>query len=207
MRNVFPLVVPLAFVVAACGSADGTPESGKKPSSGKPSASESSGSGALVRPALREGYTRFETLTVADLQPGDDITRCQYVMAPVDRDMDIMDITGLQSKFGHHAASFFPHPGRRSRGRSEIRCMGEVTNFYQRRVRYRLDPALSGGGFGRRRPHRDAGRVAARRRGPATRHHDEPPLHQHEPEPVRGEAYIDMKLRRSRRIGRSPPCS
>src|SRR5215510_16153994 len=101
MRNV-ALAVPLALLVAACGSSDGAPSSAKKSSSPGDHASASSESGELKRPTLKEGYTRFETLKVDDIQPGDDITRCQYVMAPFDRDMDVMDITGLQSKMGHH---------------------------------------------------------------------------------------------------------
>lgn len=148
MRNVSPLVVPVALLVAACGSADGTAESGKKPSSPAKSANASSETGKLERPALREGYTRFETITVDDLQPGDDVTRCQYVMAPVERDMDIMDIRGAQSKFGHHAAAFSYTPPEGQEVGSEVRCMmGDSTEFTSGASDTSSDPALSGGGF------------------------------------------------------------
>jgi len=117
-------------LVAACGSSDGASGPGTKSSSpGKRSASASSESGELVRPALKEGYTRFETLKVDDIQPGDDLTRCQYVMAPFDRDMDVLDITGLQSKFGHHAAAFSYTPKEGQEIGAELRCMGNDTEF------------------------------------------------------------------------------
>ena len=130
MRNL-SLAVSLSLLVAACGSPDdGSPGTAKKSSNpGKRASSASTESGELTRPTLKEGYTRFETLKIDDIQPGDDITRCQYVMAPLDRDMDVLDITGLQSKFGHHAAAFSYTPKEGQEVGTELRCMGNDTEF------------------------------------------------------------------------------
>ena len=129
MRNL-SLAVSLSLLVAACGSSDdGSPGSAKKSSTPGGHSSASSESGELKRPTLKEGYTRFETLKVDDIEPGDDITRCQYVMAPFDRDMDVLDITGLQSKMGHHAAAFSYTPKEGVELGSELRCMGSETEF------------------------------------------------------------------------------
>jgi hypothetical protein len=43
---------------------------------------------------------------VRAIQPGADLTVCQYVQAPLDRDIDILDAQGYQSAFGHHAVAF-----------------------------------------------------------------------------------------------------
>src|SRR5262245_13857943 len=88
MRNA-SLVIVLALSASACGSADGSTGPSKEPaSSGKHPVSASSESSGFAPPELLDGYTRLEAKTVADIRPGDDITQCQYVMAPVDRDMD-----------------------------------------------------------------------------------------------------------------------
>lgn len=52
------------------------------------------------------GYTRIVSPVVAGIQPGADLTVCQYVQAPLDRDLDILDAQGYQSAFGHHAVAF-----------------------------------------------------------------------------------------------------
>jgi hypothetical protein len=57
-------------------------------------------------PARVPGYTRIVAPVVADLQPGDDRMECQYVLAPFDRDMDVLDVTGYQSKYGHHVVAY-----------------------------------------------------------------------------------------------------
>src|SRR5436309_1645428 len=49
-----------------------------------------------------DGYLRLRTPTVA-VQPGASDLWAQWVTAPMDRDMDVADLTGTQSAGGHHA--------------------------------------------------------------------------------------------------------
>jgi hypothetical protein len=114
----------------ACGSGGGTPVSGKQPtkthtaSTGTPPASD-----AFTPPPTPDGYTRFEAVTIADIQPGDDTTHCQYVMAPTDHDVDILDVQGAQSKFGHHAVAFSYVPSNGDAIGTEIKCMTGSNEF------------------------------------------------------------------------------
>jgi hypothetical protein len=55
-----------------------------------------------AKPAPREGYQRYESTPVM-LGAGRSMMIVQWVAPPVDRDMDIVDIVGWQSKGGHHA--------------------------------------------------------------------------------------------------------
>lgn len=57
-------------------------------------------------PPAAAGYTRIVSPIVSGVQPGQDLTVCQYVQAPLDRDIDILDAQGYQSAFGHHAVAF-----------------------------------------------------------------------------------------------------
>lgn len=57
-------------------------------------------------PPLSPGFTRLVVPSIPDIQPGDDIMYCQYVMAPTDRDMDILSVGGVQSEWGHHIVAF-----------------------------------------------------------------------------------------------------
>ena len=57
-------------------------------------------------PPPAAGYTRIASPVIAGIQPGGDLTVCQYVQAPLDRDLDILDAQGYQSAFGHHAVAF-----------------------------------------------------------------------------------------------------
>jgi hypothetical protein len=115
MRHSF-LSVLAALALTACSS---TSEKAKKTStaSGGVSAAgsgashamptgEPSTAGAFTVPAVASGYTRLTATTITDIMPGADATYCQYLMAPVDYDMDIVDTRGAQSKYGHHVAAF-----------------------------------------------------------------------------------------------------
>jgi hypothetical protein len=57
-------------------------------------------------PAAPAGYTRITSPVVTGIQPGQDLTVCQYIQAPLDRDIDILDAQGYQSASGHHAVAF-----------------------------------------------------------------------------------------------------
>jgi len=61
---------------------------------------------------------------VRNIPPGADVTYCQYLMAPFDHDVDVVDVQGVQSKFGHHAAVFtYADDGTQQLGTS-LPCMG-----------------------------------------------------------------------------------
>jgi hypothetical protein len=109
----------LAFLLtAACGASGGDGKQGTAPDDGAsaglpgdPGEKESAGShydyGATFAPAPpADGYTRFVAPVIPDIPPGADITYCQYVMAPADEDIDILDVTGVQSAGGHHTVAF-----------------------------------------------------------------------------------------------------
>jgi hypothetical protein len=121
MRDV-SLIVPLAFLVAACGSS----ESGK---ASKTSPAPAKSAGGFNPPALQEGYTRLQAKTVTDIAPGADVTHCQYAMAPLDRDVDILDVEGAQSVGGHHEVAFSYTPQASDTVGAELKCMMDNTEF------------------------------------------------------------------------------
>jgi hypothetical protein len=93
------LVTPLsALALAACSSAPGD------------QLLQPAGGGGTTEgfnpPPPTAGYTRIVSPVVRGIQPGTDLTVCQYVQAPLDRDVDILDAQGYQSAFGHHAVAF-----------------------------------------------------------------------------------------------------
>lgn len=57
-------------------------------------------------PPVADGYTRFVSPIVKDIEPGANVEWCQWVAAPSDVDRDVMDLTGLQSATGHHAVLY-----------------------------------------------------------------------------------------------------
>jgi len=57
-----------------------------------------------------EGYTRFEPPTIT-VEPGTSNQWVQYVAAPFDQDMDVVDLIGDQGPGGHHAILYAsPNP-------------------------------------------------------------------------------------------------
>jgi hypothetical protein len=89
---------------SACSGTDG-PANRAKPPSGKPAATVSE-STAFDPGPVEDGYTRFTAKTIKGVEPGGNVTYCQYVMAPTDHDVDVLDVTGAQSEIGHHAIAF-----------------------------------------------------------------------------------------------------
>src|SRR5689334_18247798 len=114
MRNVSSLIVPLSLAISACGSGGGTTDPGNP---------KKSSDTAFTPPAPLDGYARFNAMKVTDIKPGEDITKCQYIMAPVDHDMDVLDIRGAQSKYGHHAVMFSYTPAADQVVGAELPCM------------------------------------------------------------------------------------
>jgi hypothetical protein len=59
-----------------------------------------------IRRRLRTDDTRITAPVMTNLAPGADVTNCQYVQAPLDHDMDVLDVTGYQSLGGHHSVAY-----------------------------------------------------------------------------------------------------
>jgi hypothetical protein len=115
MRTATGAAMLMAFSLFACGSDPDSPGSSESELGFNP-------------PAAPEGYQRFKATTVPGIQPGKDVTYCQYVMAPTDRDLDVLDVGGYQSKWGHHAVVFsYTGDGTQQVGASTP-CMGSEFN-------------------------------------------------------------------------------
>jgi hypothetical protein len=96
------LLIAMTLGLAACGNAD----------DGSAAAGGDTSDSVWAQPTPAEGYTRFEPQAV-EVAPGEDSTYCQWLTAPAEADMDIMDITGEQPFPGHHAilaATLVPEP-------------------------------------------------------------------------------------------------
>lgn len=87
MKLLTVTIATAALALSACGSADDNHSSTSGP------------------PPPRAGYERV-VAPIITTEPGDDVMYCQYVVAPFDRDLDIIDMTGWQSEFGHHAVAY-----------------------------------------------------------------------------------------------------
>jgi hypothetical protein len=123
MRELRLLGTLALLCLPACGGADDA----KSPST---SAKKSPGEGTVGLPTafdpgpVVDGYTRYSMKKVEAIGPGDDVTYCQYVTAPFDHDVDIVDVTGAQSKLGHHAIAFaYTGDGTQEVG-TVVPCMG-----------------------------------------------------------------------------------
>lgn len=70
------------------------------------------------------GYVRISAKAIENIPPGGDVTKCQYIMPPLDHDVDVEDVVGYQSEFGHHliAMTYAASPGEETG--TEYSCMG-----------------------------------------------------------------------------------
>jgi hypothetical protein len=92
-------VAPLsALVLLGCSSSPADQLSPPPGGSGTPD--------GFNPPPPAAGYTRLVSPIVPGVKPGEDLTVCQYLQAPLDRDLDILDAQGYQSAYGHHAVAF-----------------------------------------------------------------------------------------------------
>jgi hypothetical protein len=120
MRSSSILVAVSSLFLFACGSGGSDPSSQKGTSSAQ--------SGAFNPPAVAEGYTRLVPTDVPTVAPGDDVTYCQYVMAPLDHDVDVLDVMGYEGKGGHHAIAFTYKPDAGEEPGLSFPCMGSEFN-------------------------------------------------------------------------------
>lgn len=93
MKSLVPLLSCIALPLTACG----------------PSAQASQGTteGLIFSPPPpKAGFTRLVSPVIPDIEPGGDVTFCQYVMAPLDHDVDILEVGGYESAYGHHAVAY-----------------------------------------------------------------------------------------------------
>jgi hypothetical protein len=90
----------VSLLLFACGSTDPAPGSGQEPPPSTPP------SGQFAPPPPAAGYTRIVAPMVSAVAPGADVMFCQYIQGPLDHDVDILDVQGYQSNFGHHAVAF-----------------------------------------------------------------------------------------------------
>jgi hypothetical protein len=81
----------LALALAACSSSRGDV------------ASEQQLLPGFHPPAPRGNEIRLDAPLVRGVAPGADVTWCTYVKNPFDREVDVVQSRGYQSKFGHHA--------------------------------------------------------------------------------------------------------
>jgi hypothetical protein len=93
------------------------------------------------------GYTRLVSPTVHDVQPGGDVTYCQYVMAPLDHDVDVLSVEGFQSAYGHHAVAMTYTPASGEEPGSNLPCMGTEFTSGSGTTAPSGNSALSAGGF------------------------------------------------------------
>ena len=94
------LVAPLSAALALIGCSSGSADQALQPPGGGGT------NDGFNPPPPAAGYTRIVSPVVKGIRPGEDLTVCQYVQAPLDRDIDILDADGYQSAFGHHAVAF-----------------------------------------------------------------------------------------------------
>ena len=57
-------------------------------------------------PSVAPGYTRFLTPMARGIAPGEDVEYCQWVAGPASAALDVIDVFGMQSPTGHHAALY-----------------------------------------------------------------------------------------------------
>jgi hypothetical protein len=120
MRTAIGLGILLSISSIGCGS---------DPDSGAPGGGPDPSTSAFNPPPAPEGYTRLSAKTIPDIGSGADVTHCQYLMAPFDRDMDIVHVGGYQSKWGHHAVAFSQADDGSLEIGGSIPCMGSEFNI------------------------------------------------------------------------------
>jgi hypothetical protein len=69
-------------------------------------------------PPAMEGYTRFVTPTIKDIEPGANVEWCTWVADPSTVARDVIDLVGYQSATGHHAILYSTNDTRYKVGES-----------------------------------------------------------------------------------------
>ena len=89
-----------SLLLVACSSTD--PGSQAPPPSGQ----EPPPADTFAPPVPAPGYTRIVAPVIDAIAPGADVMFCQFIQAPLDHDIDILDVQGYQSHYGHHAVAY-----------------------------------------------------------------------------------------------------
>ena len=101
-------------LLAACASAADTDVEQESAREDTPRMEVDHGGGHGERPfeppPPRHGYVRIEAPVIERITPGTDQEYCHYVTAPLDRDLDVLDVDGFQSTGGHHAVAYAIQP-------------------------------------------------------------------------------------------------
>lgn len=94
MRALLPVGL-LGLVLFACSSSDSNAPEAAAP--------EQALLPGFAPPAPKSGELRVYAPLVKNIQPGADITWCDYIANPFNREVDVVQSRGYQSKSGHHA--------------------------------------------------------------------------------------------------------
>jgi hypothetical protein len=133
-----------------------------------------------ARPPLREGYQRFEAKPTM-LGAGRSAMIMEWVSAPFDRDLDVVDIAGWQSKAGHHAIIY---------ATTDVQPVGTVRNWQNEdQITSRLIGGTAGEGAGIKLPPGVVTRIP-KGQGLFLQVH----YLNASPNDVMGESFVDVKL-------------
>ncbi len=113
-KQICALAVISSVCVVACGSeGSSSKQPGSSPSAKSHATTDTSSpsnaatpSAGFNPPDVADGYTRVVAPVIDSIPPGGDVTRCQFVLTPFDRDMDVLDVQGYQSTGGHHSVAY-----------------------------------------------------------------------------------------------------
>ncbi len=91
-------ILVVAFVAVSCGSNGSTGTN--------PPATPSPYIDGFNPAPVADGYTRFVTPEIDGLAAGSDTLYCQWLAPPAAEDQDVLDLSGMQSKYGHHVVLY-----------------------------------------------------------------------------------------------------
>src|SRR5579864_6321036 len=101
-KPIGPIRPMAALLLVSCGGT-GTSTASHGPLGNSGATGQGDYPGADVGlPPVAPDFVRYETQPVA-VGAGDDVIWAEWVAPPLESDMDVVEVTGLQSKGGHHA--------------------------------------------------------------------------------------------------------
>lgn len=112
VRSRVALACPLVALLLGC-SGSGTDDRSDADNRGGYSGAE------LGLPPVKDGFVRYVTKPIA-VEPGRDVMWDEWVAPPLDIDMDVIKVTGMQSGGGHHAILY---------GTTDLQPLGTVRQW------------------------------------------------------------------------------